>query len=145
MGVSTDQLWSFDFTLSEWTLVGPRTTNFGEPYVADPSDAITFPGALAPERYSSVSIGAGRYLYVIGGAGGEDMATELGDLYKFDTMGKAWIAMDATGLNIYDAAGAAQGYHIAVFGGHGSAHGGDRKFHNDLYYYYTPEDLLMNL
>lgn len=143
--VLTDQLWSFDFTLSEWTLVGPRTTNFGEPYVADPSDAITFPGALAPERYSSVSIGAGRYLYVIGGAGGEDMATELGDLYKFDTMGKAWIAMDATGLNIYDAAGAAQGYHIAVFGGHGSAHGGDRKFHNDLYYYYTPEDLLMNL
>ena len=72
-------------------------------------------------------------IYVIGGAVGDDMATELDDLYAFDIGNKTWSPMtEATGLERYDAAGAAVGSYLAVFGGHGKG-----TFHNDLYYFYV--------
>lgn len=72
-------------------------------------------------------------IYVIGGAGGDDMATELDDLYVFNIGNKTWSPMtEATGLERYDAAGAAVGSYLAVFGGHGKG-----NFHNDLYYFYV--------
>ena len=41
---------------------------------------------------------------------------------------------ESTGLERYDAAGAAFGSYIAIMGGHGKG-----TFHNDLYFYFTPE------
>ena len=136
-GQLTTELWFFDLTALKWTLVGPRKTNFAESYVSDPSDAIVFPALLAPERYSGIGISSGKTpaLYVLGGAGGQDMMTELEDLWKFDFANKAWTSVESlTGLQRYDAAGAGVGSYIAVFGGHGKG-----KFFNDVHYFYVGE------
>jgi len=134
----TTELWSFDFKSSKWTLVGPRRTNFGESYVMDPSDAISFPSVLPPERHSGVGVAFGSHIVVVGGAGGADMGTELGDAYVFDAEKKAWTALilpsdNEAGLQRYDSAGASFGTDkIALFGGHGKG-----EFHNNLYNYHV--------
>ena len=132
----TTELWSFDFKSSTWTLVGPRKTNYAESYVSNPDDAISFPGLLAPARYSGIGINFMSKFYVLGGAGGQDMMTELDDVWAFSSKNTSWTQLDGTlGLERYDAAGAGVGSYLAIFGGHGKG-----KFFNDLYYFFVAED-----
>merc|ERR1711988_23052 len=121
----SDQLWSFDFVSSSWTLVGPRDSNFDEagttPYVADPADAIQFPSDIPDARFSHVALAVGDGFFIFGGAGGTTMKEPLDDLWFFNPVDKIWSAVyDDTGLGRYDSACAAMvGPYMVLFGGHG--------------------------
>ena len=130
--------WCFDFTTSRWTHLGPRESNFDADYVIDPADAIVFPGDLAPVRFSAVALSFGKVpaLYIFGGAGGNDMMTELEDLWKFNFNQKKWELLDSSaGIPRYDAAGALVDSHLLIFGGHGKG-----NFYNDLHYHFIGEE-----
>lgn len=128
-GGLSDELWSFDFDTMEWTLLGPRDSNFDEygttPYVADPSDAIQFPADIPEARFSHVALTVGDGMYIFGGAGGPTMKVPLEDAWFYDAIEKTWTPIyESTGLARYDSAVAAYTIHgtspyMFVFGGHG--------------------------
>jgi len=130
-GGLSDELWSFDFDSMEWTLLGPRDSNFDEygttPYVADPSDAIQFPADIPAARFSHVALTVGDGMYIFGGAGGATMKVPLDDAWFYDAIEKTWTPIyETTGLARYDSAVAAYMVHgtspyMFVFGGHGPA------------------------
>merc|ERR1719491_1635012 len=82
-GGLTQELWGFDFETMEWTLIGPRSSNFDEdgmkPYVADPADAIMFPAEIPSARFSHVAVAgpSGMGMFIYGGAGGATMKMPL--------------------------------------------------------------------
>eukprot|EP00959_Pyramimonas_sp_CCMP1952_P341601 7155706-Pyramimonas_sp.AAC.1 len=90
----TDELWSFSFSDMEWTLVGPRASNFDEagatPQVADPFDAILFPAEIPAARFAHVAAAVGSDMVIYGGAGGATMKAPLGDIWRFRTDVKEW-------------------------------------------------------
>jgi hypothetical protein len=117
MGGLTDEVWSFHFMSRSWTKVGPRMDNFMEgadkAWIADPADAMQFPQELPPSRLSTIMLGrsdrAG--FYVLGGAGGSDMMSVLGDVAGFHADAKMWSFPNdgfrsLQHLSRYDAAGA---------------------------------------
>lgn len=132
-GKLTTEVWYYDFILSRWTKVGPRKSNFDEDYNEDPADAITFPSALAPERFGTVGVSSSTAgLYILGGAGGADMSTELDDIWKFDHANKEWKLLERNaGIGSYDSAGAEVDSHVVLFGGLRAG-----QFSNAMYYYF---------
>mmetsp|Transcript_35126 Transcript_35126/g.48730 ORF Transcript_35126/g.48730 Transcript_35126/m.48730 type:complete len:831 (-) Transcript_35126:206-2698(-) len=134
-GGLSDELWSFDFDDYEWTLIGPRTSNFDEmgqtPYVADPSDAIVFPTDIPAARFSHVAVAVDKGMFIYGGAGGVTMKEPLDDSWFYDFHSKQWVPIYPETASVteprYDAAasilidpkhGSPQ---MVIFGGHGTS------------------------
>jgi len=127
-GGLTDELWQYEFETEEWTLLGPRTSNFDEygatPYVADPADAIQFPSDIPEARFSHVAVATGHGMIIFGGAGGATMKSPLADMWYFNLPDKTWSPVTLgsyDGLARYDSAAAMMsGPYMVTFGGHGS-------------------------
>jgi len=126
----SDEVWSFNFTSSSWTLLGPRASNFDElgttPYVADVADAILFPADIPAARFAHTAAATATGMFVYGGAGGATMREALDDCWFFDLTEKTWVPVFAsTGSARYDAAASMMIMTefdlpvMAVYGGHG--------------------------
>ncbi|GHP07176.1 hypothetical protein PPROV_000591800 [Pycnococcus provasolii] len=129
-GSLSNEVWTYDFVSTVWTLVSPRKDNFLDNTAASAEfavlvDAVAGPHTLPEPAFGGWAVAGGPAGNVYIG-GGETMSSASSNLYKFDATAKSFNGMVAQPFARFDAAytlvgGAANSQAIVMAGGDGKS------------------------